>query len=236
MHIDPQPFEAEFLGGEVWRLRADAPETRSFLDAVAQARSRGVRLISCRIPAARSDIAEALGVAEFRKIETLLTFERDLGDCPTMPPGIDVGPVVESEIGQAVAIGRSSFTTDRFHADRRIPRDAADALKARWVENGLRGRADAPLVARVGGRVVGFNLCVQPGAGPVIDLIAVAAQARGLGIGKALVAAACHWYVGRARTLRVGTQADNLASTSLYRSTGFVLVSEETTFHWMAAA
>jgi ribosomal protein S18 acetylase RimI-like enzyme len=238
--LEPQPFETEFLGGPVFRLdveTATRPEAleRGVPDLLRRARAAGARLVSCRLRAACQPLIDALVAIDFREIETLLTFERALSDLPPRPAGLDAALARPRDAAACIAIARTAFTTDRFHADPRIARAAADALKARWVENGLNGRADATFVARDRGRTVGFNLCLLRGDFAVIDLIAVRPDAQGRGFGRALVAESLHHYAPVVRAMRVGTQATNAASIGLYRSMGFVPVDEAVTLHWIPA-
>jgi ribosomal protein S18 acetylase RimI-like enzyme len=99
------------------------------------------------------------------------------------------------------------------------------------MRNACAGRADAVLVAREGGRVVGFNACLLNGDRAVIDLIAVAETAQGRGCGRKLVDGALACYAGKATEMRVGTQSRNLASLALYRACGFAVVETAMTLH-----
>lgn len=236
--LELQPFEAEFLGGPCFRLAfplamdAEAVK-REIVSVLAKARASGARLITARLPAARADAISVLERAGFGRVETLITFERPLDERERQ----DVEPAVvfarREDIAGCIEIGRSAFQTDRFHADERIPKRAADALKARWVSNDLAGRADASFVALAEGLPVGFNLCLKRHSIAVIDLIAVAQAQRGRGLGAALVGASLAHYAKSARAMQVGTQANNAASIALYRRFGFAPVAEAVTLHWM---
>lgn len=233
-----QPFEAAFLGGPCWRLNLppEGCEPEALAGFLRDVEAAEVALLTCRIDAGRNDLASVLEAAGLRRVERLLTLARPLEEQgpPAGTPGVTVeagGPGDRAACGQ---LARVAFTSDRFHADPTIPDPAADALKARWAENALTGRADAPLVARdPAGRVIGFNMCrFDPKTRQAaIDLIAVAAEARGRGVGRALVEAALRHYRGRAERLLVGTQADNAASLALYRASGFEVVAEQLTYH-----
>jgi ribosomal protein S18 acetylase RimI-like enzyme len=233
--LDPQPFESALLPGPAFRLRlpdeaADHRPTPGLGGLAAWASETGVGLVTARVPAAAAGLQAALAGAGFRAIERLVTLERTLEAGEAWPAGVRRGDPADAE--PCAAIARTTFRHDRFHADPQIEPAVADALKARWVLNAFAGRADCCLVAGEPGQVTGFNLCLRTGDLAVIDLIAVAADAQGRGIGRSLVAASlAHYAAAGAARLRVGTQATNVASLALYRRAGFVPVAEAVTFH-----
>ena len=226
----PQPFEQAQLGFPAWRATADGtPGADAVAALVAAARADGVGLVTCRLPEGDSAVS-VFAAAGFYPVEVLLTFEALLPAATPMPAGIRAA--CEADISACRAIAAVSFRSDRFHADPAIDDSAADRLKAQWIENAVRGRADTVLVAETDGAVDGFNACLLSGETAVIDLIAVHPDAQGRGIGKALVAGALAAYAGRARTLRVGTQEDNLASRQLYARFGMSVAGRQVTLHW----
>ena len=226
-----QPFETGVLGVPVGRLRlADAagrlPAGLGRLISVW--RRDGVWLVSCRVDKG----APAIGGLEkngFKAIETLVTLRRDLSD----KPAAQVDDATPADHDAIVAIARRAFTMDRLHRDGRVPADAADAVREQWIRNDLEGRADASLIVRDGSAVAGFILCLLDGGEAVIDLIAVDVARQKKGIGRALVAGAVAHYAGRARAMRVGTQADNEASLKMYRAVGFAEATRQVTLHWI---
>lgn len=235
--LDPQPFDAQFLGGPVFRLiiapSAAPSDVRTalarpeFATAFATA-----RLIAARIPAGAEPLATQLEASGFHAIERLVTFELALtGSLPAWPGDLRLATPADAEA--CAAIGRTAFRFDRYHADRRLDPAIGDAVKEAWVRNDLAGRADAGIVALAEGRVVGFNLCLLAGAVATIDLIAVASGWQGRGIGRRLAEAGARHYADRAAVYRAGTQADNAASIALYRRLGFRIAAEATTYHWM---
>lgn len=208
-----QPFDASILGSPVWRLndvdRAD--------DAVTAARKAGVGLLVYRGPGKPRGL---------RPVETLITFE---GAVSKAEPSCAVRPAERAEADDVAEIARTSFRTDRWHADPAISNDKADAFKATWARNAVLGRADTVFVVEREGRLVGFNAVLSRDGVAVIDLIAVAPGNQGQGLGRALIEA-----MGsiEAQHARVGTQASNAASIALYRSVGFAPVSRAETWHW----
>lgn len=231
--LRPEPFESGILGGPVFRLSFPAQSASPGGDEVRvlveEARGAGARLVSCRIPAARQDLASALERGGFRPIETLVTYSRPLRPAPSAPPG--VRPATAIDAAACVAIARTAFGYDRYHVDPEIERSVADEIKAKWVANAFDGRADSIHVACPADAIAGFVICRLAGSEVTIDLIAVAQDQRGRGLGAALVAGALRHYDGRAEVMRAGTQASNLPSNRLYRRFAFAVVDEAVTFH-----
>jgi|GEM_PF-188614 len=223
---EPLAFETEVAGRPVMRLHAgeDAVVPEDGLEEAW--------LVSCRVDAA-DDLAQgALEDAGFAAVETLVTFERDLDQL--IEAYVELDEVEPRHVADVIAIGRTAFTHDRFHVDPLVPDRIADAIKAKWVENGVAGRNAAALVAKLpNGDVAGFILVDEAldGSACTIDLIAVDQTAQGKGIGKRLVLGACAWAVGRAPIMRVGTQAENAASVKLYSRCGFYPVHRAITYH-----
>lgn len=226
--IAPQPFESDIFAAPVWRADVEDGASLTDLGAVTdRARREGVALIACRVPEGAAAMA-LLPRAGFRPIERLLTFERALPEGPAVPADV----ALPEEADAVAEIGQSIFVFGRYHADPEIPDAIADEFKRQWIRNGVRGRADAAIVARFDRRIAGFILCMRREAVAIIDLIGVDSGHRRRGIGRWLVRRALSHYAGRCSRMRVGTQAANTPSITLYESEGFVPVAAAQTFHW----
>ncbi len=224
--LEPRPFEASFIGGPVFAVN-DPTYAR---DAVDWAKGAGCRLLSCRSAVGEG---KALGSAGFRKIEELATYARPLnGAAPTEGAGWTITTADAGDIPACRAIAAAALRSDRFHADRRIDAAAADALKAAWIENSIRGRADCVLLVLQEGAVAGFNAVILHAGKAVIDLIAVSPKFQGKGAGGALIAAALKRYDRVCGEIRVGTQASNRPAIHLYEKWGFEEVERSETWHW----
>lgn len=109
-----------------------------------------------------------------------------------------------------------------------LPYTSEELWAARMAENAVPGRLDLPLVAELGGELVGS--CGLHPVGPaarrrhVMMLgISVASAAQGCGVGSALMAAMCDYadrWLGMLR-LELTVYADNQAAIRLYRKFGF---------------
>jgi ribosomal protein S18 acetylase RimI-like enzyme len=230
-----QAFESGVAGVPVAKLTLlpDAgPGLAPDLNRLADSwRDKGTWLVSCRLPADREDQLTYLKNIGFQEIETLVTYYQPAR--PARHLTAETGLARAEEIDACVQLALTAFTYDRLHRDARVPHAVADAIRAAWIRNDMNGRAAAPLVARIDGRVAGFNLCLLTGRTAVIDLIAVAADFRRRGLAAQMVEAAFAHFGDAIDGIRVGTQEDNAASVKLYESTGFGLESRQVTLHWI---
>ena len=230
-----QAFESAELEMPVARIDRIAcwgdEEALDALVAACLARLRvpGTHLVSCRVAEADRVVLQVLQDAGFAVIECLLTLGRPIGAAGAMPEGIALASA--DDAGACAEIAGRAFACDRFHGDPAIADQAADRLKAAWARNDCAGRADATMVARDGGRIVGFNACLLSDARAVIDLIAVAPDAQGRGWGRKLVEGALVHHASKATEMRVGTQSRNLASLALYQACGFKVAQSALTLH-----
>ena len=178
----------------------------------------------------------ALGAAGLAVVDVNVTLERPPGPATAGPAAVDVHEVRPDEHAAVLDIAGRAFQFSRFHLDPLIPRPIAHRVKREWIANYLRGgRGERLLVAMVDGRTVGFLAVlateIDGKLARVIDLVAVAPEAQGLGAGTALVSA----FVGVASPgsdrLRVGTQVANATSLRLYGRLGFQIVHSAYVLH-----
>jgi GNAT superfamily N-acetyltransferase len=186
---------------------------------------------SAKLPVAEVAAVGALEGAGFRLVDTALTFERGPEPAPEAARA-EVRPAQQAERDAVLDIAGSSFCFSRFHQDPRIPLQVAHDVKRAWAANCLDGkRGEEVLVALDRGRPAGFLAVLADRGVVVIDLVAVAAQSQGRGIGAALVGAFIARWRGRAPRLRVGTQAANVPSVRLYERCGFRFVGGASVLH-----
>lgn len=219
--LQPSPFEQAFLGGPVFWLT----EPEKAKEASTFGTRENASLIACRT---NNDLSRY----GFRRIETLVTFEMPMAEVPDLklPKDTEIRRAGPKDSLACQAIATKVLRYNRFHTDPAIDDNVADALRASWIENDIRGRADRVLVACREREVLGFNALIQRDEMTVIDLIAVTARAQGKGIGKALVAAAkTSTHDG---VLRAGTQVNNAKSLAFYKSLGFHEIDRTDTWHW----
>ena len=211
---------------------------------IADAKRNSIRFFSLRL---EENALAALHTAEevgFRVIESFLTFRRPTTE--EIPLGVDsalepattfyVRRARPADMETVADLAFRTFQFFRLFADPCIPEERARHSRQEWVRNGFKGRADAMYVAESGNYLAGFALLqLKIGANGekigVIELIAVAAEFSGRGIGKALVAQFIRHYQGKASEIEVGTQDKNTRAVGLYIRMGFRLVRSEFSLH-----
>jgi len=217
------PWDSEFFGVRVARaLDTDAFGPGDGRVLLKWCEAHRVRWLYALLPPNPSAIqeAEASGFA-------LTDVRVALAGPPERIAGGPVGnirPFRDADLPVLRRLARASHRDSRFFADPHVPEGRAELLFERWIErdcsadpNGWAGVAEsgsAPagyLTAHVDNQRRGW-----------IRLVAVAADARGQGLGAALVAAAGRWFVERgAVEVHVVTQGRNLAAQRVYQQAGF---------------
>jgi ribosomal protein S18 acetylase RimI-like enzyme len=124
----------------------------------------------------------------------------------------------------------------RFHNDGRFPRDKCDELYRIWIRKGRYEMKNHVLFAEDGGVALGYCACarsVENGeAVGKVEIIGVDERARGKGVGRELVAAALRWFVDNGmQTVRLVTEASNLAAQPLYQRFGFTTTDCQFSYH-----
>jgi ribosomal protein S18 acetylase RimI-like enzyme len=198
----------------------------------AWAREHGV---ACLYFLARDELGAAAEAqaAGFRLVDVRVELDR-------VPEPLDAStlrPATAEDLPALRGIARTNHRVTRFYADPRFPDDRCDDLYELWIERSVEGWADVVLVADVDGRPVGYVSCHADGDAGSIGLVGVAEEARGRGIGRALVAGAVSWChdrgVGR---ISVVAQGRNAAAIRLYEGAGFRTADVGLWFHrWLDA-
>lgn len=178
-----------------------------------------------------------LVAAGFGLVNRAITLRRETSP-PLSAPNASITVTLASESQHAGVqdIAARCFRYSRFHADPLFPRATAHEIKRAWVESYCaRRRGDALYVAELNGEVAGFLAAILQGKGAdaqaVIDLVGVAPEQQGHGVGRALVSHFIREWQHRSAALLVGTQAENDSSLRLYESCGFRAVDTKAVFH-----
>lgn len=170
--------------------------------------------------------AESVG---FRLVDVRLTYEHS---APRAFEDVRVRAAKSSDLADLEVIAAQSFLFSRFSRDAAFGPANAARLYREWLRKSVSGWAQQTLVAESQGQPVGFVTChLNPPLGS-IGLIAVSEEARGNGLGPALVLSANSWlrHAG-ARSITVVTQAANLQAQRVYQATGFATKTVEVWFH-----
>ncbi|MCC7518338.1 MAG: GNAT family N-acetyltransferase [Verrucomicrobiae bacterium] len=222
------PWESERLGAPCFNLWVSSdPEDARTIARLAPLLPRDA-FIWVRVASEHLRAREALAAAGFAPVLEMLNFARRLSQPPPAETiDAELVPALPSDIEVLAGMGARLFTTDRFHADRRIPRGAADALHADWAANCARGTAaDVTLLATRGGTPAGFHawriLSFEGERAGATVLIGTLPEHSGRGIARALLQEGlARMFAGGARTAWVRTEAANHPACGLYASCGF---------------
>jgi GNAT superfamily N-acetyltransferase len=200
-------------------------------------RRHGVRHLTARVDAGDLSSLHALEAAGFEIIDGIQTFSLRLRPTPWAGPdnGLEVRAYRPSDLDQVLAIARTAYVHDRFHADPALGSETADALNEEWVRNCCLGTAsDGVIVAAEGARVLGYVTCkvdrrsaeeLAMCFGSIV-LVATAAPARGRGMARQATLGALEWFRGQGVDIvEVGTQLSNIPAARLYESCGFRLAA-----------
>jgi ribosomal protein S18 acetylase RimI-like enzyme len=223
--IDRDPWLSEVLGRPVLRVG----------DASGEAVARHMRTTPGATYYARVATADTARVAELtgaglRVVDCGVTLERAPDPAPLAVA--EVSEAGEADAAAVARIGGAAFGMSRFHLDPGMRPGEADAIKREWARNCAAGtRGAGTLVTREGAEVTGFLSVVATADARVIDLVAVDPGRRGRGLGRRLVDAFVARWSPDGLTLRVGTQAANVASLRMYEGCGFRVASTAYALH-----
>jgi len=240
---EAEPFKhdawlSKLIGREAYTLTvtpalvdaANGKHTRSY-SRLRELQAKQV-FITAKVPVADPAAGEFLEEHGFRLIDTNLRFEKQ-AETPTAVAGDCLLRFVEPADRDAVVdLARRNFVFTRFHQDRLIPKNVADAIKAQWTGNFFSGqRGNRLVVAILQEKIVGFALLVTAPGDPVtIDLIAVEEAYRRRGIAAEMIAFVESQFAPS--VIAVGTQVANLPSVRLYEKLGFQLAGAQYVFHF----
>lgn len=230
-------WDTAFFGMKVARILPSRLAAEELERVLARMRSEGVALAYWASDPQDEVSQQAAQACQGLLADKKTTFAMELG--PDHGPAEETGWVVEeftddvpnSEL-ESLAI--EAGIQSRFRLDPRIPDGKCADLYRQWIRNSTNRRlADAVLVVRQTGRIVGMvTVAEKHGAGD-IGLIAAAAAMRGKKLGMALVRAAQAWARNRGlKRAQVVTQGANAAACRLYEKCGYRVTKTENLYHF----
>jgi dTDP-4-amino-4,6-dideoxy-D-galactose acyltransferase len=238
--IDPDNWLANLIGSKALRISVHGQVDAAQLERrLSTEFGSGAGFAYAKIPMVDVPAIEVFSRLGFYAVDTSVTFQR--GDEPhpdrAMPDGIEVRRADTAECEAAREIAGRCMVFSRFHVDPRFGSGVGDAVNRAWMQSYCDGnRGEETQVALLGGRVVGFNAILRSSvAGApcrVVDLIGVDDEARGRGIGQALMRRfIADTLTAGVRCMRVTTQASNIAAVNLYERSGFRLTESLLVMH-----
>jgi ribosomal protein S18 acetylase RimI-like enzyme len=221
--LTPDIWLSERLGMSAFTLRADAdPEQRP----VARP-----SFVQAKVNMDERDRLETLVRAGYALIETAVTLERNIEATSSPSPGRNIRFAVAADESAVRRIAGTVFRYSRFHMDPLISRPTADRIKADWAGNFFAGaRGTHMVVADDGHDAVGFLQLIHRGDVLIIDLVGVAPESQGRGLGRQMLDFAAGEIDGPRRYV-VGTQLHNFPSLAYYTSYGFRILRSNHTLH-----
>jgi len=226
---------AAIFGRPVWRV-----DVKGGGDGLSALKIAGSVFAYAKCEASRVDEVVALSNFGFRVVDTGLTLGGTVS-AGSWSRSVSVGQAVRyanlRDRDTVCDIASRAFNFSRFHLDPQIPTGMADRIKASWARNYFSGeRGDGMVVAESNSRVVGFlQLLWGQEDTLIIDLIGVAPESQGRGLGRAMICYAAVNGTGDHRRpikILVGTQAANIPSIRLYESLGFRTRSAKYVLHY----
>lgn len=222
VHADP--WLSDVMARPVFRV--DGNGATNELEAHLRAQKVGFYFVKVRTDRV-ADVRE-LARLGFGLVDTAVTFE--LVHERPVESAIVVRECTADDADAVLAIAGSAFRYSRFHLDPSIGLDVAHHVKREWIANYVKKlRGDALLVAHHAGKPAGFLASLVSHSTAAIDLVAVAPDAHGNGIGSALCAAFAQRYAGMPRV--VGTQVVNVPSIRMYTKLGYELARSQYVLH-----
>ncbi len=215
-------WDSRFFGRRIARVESDRLDEASVAEALDWSREHR---IDCLYFLCAPDDDRSVVVAEangFHLVDIRLELSCRI-EAPPAASGVAVRGFQPSDLDALQRIASEAYRDTRFWYDERFTREQAASLYREWIAKSCRGGDESVLVVEDDGHVKGFVTCsFENESIGRIGLLGVAAEARGAGVGRALVDAAlaqCHAN-GR-REVRVVTQVRNIAAQRLYQACGF---------------
>jgi len=226
-------WDSKFFARRIARLNRSRLDDGTVAESLAWCHSNR---IDCLYFLADSDHAGTPRLAEandFGLTDVRVTLARDIPQAdPATPDSDRIRQAREDDLSALRSMARTGHRDSRFYFDERFERAKCDLLYETWIENSVRGFAQAVLVADVEGKPAAYLTCQLRNQESQIGLFGVGANWRGVGLGTKLVQHFFGWssQQGAVRAVVV-TQGRNLAAQRLYQRNGFVTTSLQLWYH-----
>jgi dTDP-4-amino-4,6-dideoxy-D-galactose acyltransferase len=235
MKFVPDAWLSGIFGYDVIRValeKDESPDPRIIFPSVSLPQRA---FYYTKVPVTSVRQAGALTRAGFHVIDVNVTFEREAVQAVVTNDSILVRDLQAGDEQAVLEIAGTAFIYSRFHLDPFITNEVANKIKREWIANYIRHqRGDRLLVAEVNGYPAGFLALLVSGNGEkigVIDLIGVAKNMQGRGVGKRLVDYHIQDAFQKYACLSVGTQIANVPSMRLYTKCGYDISNSNYVLH-----
>lgn len=194
----------------------------------------GLKYVTIRRPQGEWRCLHALERAGFCLIDVIIEYAKPLSPSKNLSSRDVLRLASPEDVPKIADLAVSTFKMSRFHNDPLLSIEVAERVHREWVKNACIGvAADAVWVVGPESKVSGFVSCKIKDKVGTIDLVAVAREHAGQGMGQSLVALAERWFISQGCVeVRVQTQANNFAAMALYTSCEFKTRSTHNTLRW----
>lgn len=220
-------WETAFFGVPTALINVSRINTEDLHSILTECQASGVRVVHYLADANDDDSILAAERSGFHLVDVRMTLEWNVSmESAVTPTSFVLRDYRVGDLSRLEEIARTIYRQTRYYYDRNYPRERCNDLYAVWIAKSCQGEADRVIVAEQDNIIVGFITCrLSPDKSEgTIGLVGVSAEARGLGVGRAIVGEAQRWFatVG-VRRVRVVTQIRNIAALALYQRCGFVV-------------
>ncbi|MEJ7813227.1 MAG: GNAT family N-acetyltransferase [Gemmatimonadaceae bacterium] len=243
-------WDSATFGFPVARLAPDLAGTGQLVGALGAMARHGVRLAYLFASPHERGVRVAAEAAGGRLVDEKLTYAMRLADVGARlaeaeePRGIAVAEFTgETPSPTLRELARQSGDFSRFRTDPGVPPRVFEAIYDAWIDGSVSKRiAETVLIATdtasATAPTLGMVTLGHKSDRADIGLLAVAAAARGRGVGRALVRAAQRWALARGSVVaQVVTQRANAPACRLYEHCGYHVDRAELVYHfWLATA
>lgn len=224
--IEPLGWDAGFFGLNIARVASHTTSPEHWRQIRDEARAAGVACLYFLADINDAPTQEAVVTHGLRHVDTRLEFERKLGAAPVWSPAVRAA--TQADIDHLKPLARVSHVDSRFFHDPGFDRQRCAELYATWLQNSFEGFAREVLV--FGETPVGYITLHDHQDHGQIGIIAVSEDARGAGVGRALIEAAHARYAAwGCPSARVVTQLRNISAQRLYQANGYRIAGAQ---HW----
>jgi len=238
------PWDSDFFGVPIGRITTSVLDEGTAAAVLDEARRIGLRCLYFEAdPTDPGTVlaAEALG---FHLVDVRVVMEYPFAGRPPSTErhpaagGLFVDTAVPSDLPRLEKIAIEVSRSSRYNFDSHFTAGQRERLYQTWIRRSLAGLSDAVFVARWPDEereAAGLVTCATRDGAGHIELAGVHHAHRQKGVGTALMQAALAWAAGQGLpSMRVVTQARNVAAQRLYQQMGFFTRSMTLYYHkWL---
>ena len=237
MPLEPREWDSSFFGYAVASASwGPAPARPADIRSVLQeARRSGIRLLYLFMPPVDATLRAAIEQAGAKPAGRKVDYSKSVRMPESSDFGKDVALCRESS-PRLEDLALQSGVSSRFRLDPGFQNREFERLYGEWLASSLRGDMGKRVYVAGTPAAPRGLMTLEPGSAARIGLLSVAADQRGKGVGRQLLAEAERFCCQTHRAeLHVATQAENQGACRFYESCGFGVISETDVFHawWM---